>query len=484
MTAGPFPTRRPLLLGFAALVVLGAGLLGWGGLSSITGAVIAVGQIEVENRNQVVEHIDGGTVSAIAVRDGDRVDAGQVLVRFDDERLRAERAMLQAEYAELVARRNRLEAEFRDAHTIVWGESLLASAGSDPTVRDILDGQRRLFEARRRSRSGQSAQLTERIKQTEQQTAGLAAQANAVRRQTGHISRELEALRGLFEKNLTTMQPVLTLEREAARLDGEAGEIAAQIAAARGRIAELELQMLDVDTRRVEEAEGEAREARARENQVAERLGAVDRRLEGMEVRAPASGEVHGMRVFAPGEVVNPGEPILSIVPAGAGLVVLAQLDPIHVDQLYVGQEAMLRFSSFSSRSTPEYEGRVTRVGADAQHDPQTGFGWYEVELSVGSAIESTGALDAGTWLETLSAGVASFLPEAAAQRLREWGVPGVGSGGGREVETAQAQSAGRELKLSPGMPVEVYVRTEERSPLDYLAKPLTDYFMRSLRED
>ena len=464
--------------------MLGAGSLGWGALSSITGAVIAVGQVQVETRNQVVEHIDGGTVAAIAVRDGDRVEADQVLVRFDDERLGAEHAMLQAELAELVARRNRLEAEFRDADAIEWDGSLLASSGSDATVRDILDGQHRLFEARRRSRSGQSAQLAERIKQTEQQIAGLEAQADAVGRQIGHIARELEAQRGLFEKNLTTMQPVLTLEREAARLDGEAGDIAARIAAARGRIAELELQILDVDTRRVEEAEGEAREARARENQVAERLGAADRRLEDMEVRAPTSGEVHGMRVFAPGEVVNPGEPILSIVPEGAGLVVLAQLDPIHVDQLYAGQEAVLRFSSFPARSTPEYGGRVTRVGADVQHDPQTGLVWYEVELSLGSAIEPTGVLDVGKWFETLSQGAASMLPEAAARKLREWGGPGAGSAGPRDFEEARAQVASRELKLSPGMPVEVYVRTEERTPLDYMAKPLTDYFMRSLRED
>ena len=195
-----------------------------------------------------------------------------MLVQFDDAQLRAEWAMLGAERAELVARRNRLEAEFRNADAIEWDASLLASSGSDARVRDILAGQRRLFEARRRSRSGQSAQLAERVKQTEQQIVGLQAQADAVARQSGHIARELQAQRRLFEKNLTTLSPLLALEREAARIDGEAGDIAARIAAARGRIAELELQILEVDTRRVEEAEGEAREARARENQVAERL--------------------------------------------------------------------------------------------------------------------------------------------------------------------------------------------------------------------
>ena len=475
MSVLAFSSRRPLRLGFAALAVLVAGSVGWGGLSSIAGAVIAFGQVEVETRDQVVEHINGGTVAALAVRDGDRVEARQVLVRLDDEQLRAERAMLEAEHAELVARRNRLEAEFRDADAIAWDSALLALAAADAKVRDILDGQRRLFEARHRSRSGQSAQLAERVKQTRQQIAGLEAQSDAVRRQLVHLARELEAQRNLFEKNLTTLQPLLALEREAARLEGEEGRVAAGIAGARGRIAELELQVLEIDTRRVEEAEGEAREARARENQVAEQLGAVERRLEGMEVRAPVSGEVYGMRVFAPGEVVNPGEPILSIVPDDTGLVVLAQLDPIHVDQLYAGQEAVLRFSSFPARSTPEYEGRVTRIAADAQHDPQTGFGWYEVELAMGPPIESTGVLDLGYWLDSLGESVGQWLHEGGTAS-EGMDVPGEGA--------MAAQRSERELVLSPGMPVEVYVRTEARSPLDYLAKPLTDYFMRSLREE
>ena len=463
MSVLAFSSRRPLRLGFMALAVLVAGSLGWGGLSSIAGAVIAFGQVEVETRDQVVEHIDGGTVAAIAVRDGDRVERGRLLVRLD------------AEHAELVARRNRLEAEFRDAGAIAWDRSLLSLAAADAKVRDILDGQRRLFDARRRSRSGQSAQLAERVKQTRQQIVGLEAQAGAIRRQLAHLAREIEAQRSLFERNLTTLQPLLSLEREAARLEGEAGEVAAGVAGARGRIAELELQILEVDTRRVEEAEGEAREARARENQVAERLGAVERRLEGMEIRAPVSGEVYGMRVFAPGEVVNPGEPILSIVPDGAGLVVLAQVDPIHVDQLYAGQEAVLRFSSFPARSTPEYEGRVARIAADAQHDPQTGFGWYEVELAMGSPIESSGALDLEYWLGSLGEWAGRWLHEGGAASA-EMDAPGEGAREARRPE--------RELVLSPGMPVEVYVRTESRSPLDYLAKPLTDYFMRSLREE
>ena len=175
MSVLAFSSRHPLQLGFATLAVLVAGSVGWGGISSIAGAVIGFGQVEVETRDQMVEHIDGGTVAAIAVRDGDRVEQGRVLVRLDDEQLRTERAMLEAGHAELVARRNRLEAEFRDPDAIAWDRSLLALNATDAKVRDILDGQRRLFDARHRSRSGQSAQLAERVKQTRQQIVGLDA---------------------------------------------------------------------------------------------------------------------------------------------------------------------------------------------------------------------------------------------------------------------------------------------------------------------
>lgn len=442
MTAAPvaapppvFAARQPLLLGFLTLALLFAGLFGWGALASIAGAVIAAGQVEVETRDQVVEHFDGGTVGEILVKNGDRVAAGQALVRLDGEKLRAEAALLEAERADLVARRNRLEAEFTDAQTVTWDPALAARAEAEPAVAALLEGQARLFRARRESRAGQVAQLRERIGQTREQIAGLEAQADAATRQAGFIARELEAQRSLYKKGLTALPRLLALEREAAGLDGRAGDIAAEIASERGRIAELEVEILRIGSARVEEAEGRAREVQARETQVAERLTELRRRLASMEVTAPVAGEVFGMRVSTVGEVVRPGEPILGIVPEGAALVVRARLEPIHVDQVHPGQEAVLRFSAFPARNTPEYAGRVVRVSADAQHDDRTGLSWYEVELSMGAAI---------------------------------------GAGPSRPGN----------LALAPGMPVEVHLRTGERSPLSYLVKPLTDYFMRSLREE
>ena len=461
----PFAAGRPLFLGFLTLLVLGGGMFGWGTLATLSGAVIVAGQLEVETRDQVVEHIDGGTVGEILVRDGDQVEAGDVLIRFDDTLLRSEEAVLRAEHAELVARRNRLESEFRGTDAIAWDEPLAALAEADATVRAILDGQQRLFEARRASLASQAAQLHERIGQMHKQIGGLQAQQEATERQSGFIGQELAAQRSLSERGLTDLPQLLSLEREAARLDGQAGDIAARIAETKGRIAEVEVQILRIDTERIEEAEGQAREVQARENQVREQLTSVRGRLGRLEVRAPVAGEVVGMQVFALHEVVRPGEPILRLVPAEARLVVLARLQPIYVDQVYAGQAAMLRFSAFPSRTTPRFTGHIVRVSGNAVRDAQTGLSWYEVEVAIGEALEP----EAGTsaWLT------------AAVEWLR-------GTFPWLPQPMAQAAVSGhlRDLALTPGMPVEVHIRTGERSPLSYLAKPITDYFSRSLREE
>ena len=478
-----FATRRPLLLGFATLAVLAGGLFGWGVFASISGAVIAAGQVEVETRDQVVEHLDGGTVGAILAKNGDRVEAGQVLVRLSGGKLQSEAALLEAEHAELVAWRNRLEAEFGDAGTVAWDPALAARAKTDPAVAAAVEGQARLFAARRESRAGQVAQLRERIGQTRRQIAGLEAQGAAVARQAGFIARELAAQRDMFEKGLTELGRLLELEREAAAVDGQAGDIDARTAGARGRIAEIELQILQIGAQRIEEAEAGAREAQARENQVAERLAEVRRRLVAMDVTAPVAGEVFAMGVSTVGEVVRPGEPILRIVPEGATLVVRAQLEPIHVDQVHPGQQAVLRFSAFQARNTPEYAGRVIRVSADAQQDERTGLSWYEVELAMGTAIEADPETGVGSWPARGARTVAGWLPEGAPDWLRVWLTDRAGDRA-KGAQPVATPAHARDLALTPGMPVEVHLRTGERSPLSYLAKPLTDYFERSLKEE
>ncbi len=483
----PFAARRSLVLGFATLAVLGAGLFGWGAFSSISGAVIAAGRVEVETRDQVVENVDGGTVAAILVRDGDRVAAGDVVLRFGGEALLAEEALLAAQLADLVARRNRLEAEFLNADTIAWDGELEARALDDPAIAAILDGQARLFAARRESRSGEVAQLRERIGQMRRQIAGLEAQGEAVVRQRGFLARELDAQRELFAKKLTELHRLMGLEREAARLEGQAGEIEARIAGVRGRIAEIEIEILRIGTRRIEEAEGRAREVQAREHQARERLREVRRRLGTLAVRAPVAGEVYGMRVSTLGEVVRPGEPILHLVPEGAALVVRARVEPIHVDQVRAGQDAVLLFSAFPARVTPEYAGRIVRVSADAQRDERTGLDWYEVEVAIRAERAPDGTFDAVRWLRSVPRAAAAALPEDAGRWLREgwpgwFGADGPAAAAGRAADRDGAGPLA--LALAPGMPVEVHVRTGERTPLSYLAKPLTDYFTRSMREE
>lgn len=463
--------RRALLLGFGGVVLLLGGVAGWGAFASISGAVIATGRVAVESRNLVVEHIDGGTVSEVLVRDGDMVAAGEPLVRFADSKLRSEAAILEAQHAELVARRNRLEAEFRGADAIAWDTELASLSRTDSAVRDILEGQERLFRARKAARAGEVALLRERIGQAREEIVGLDARAVSLSQQSALIVRELEVNRETFEKGLTKLDRLLALERAARNLEGMAGTNAASIARTRGRISELELQILQIDSRRIEEAEAQARETKATENQVRERLALLRERLGRMEVRAPVPGIVFEMTVFASGEVVQPGEPILQIVPEGSDLVVMAQLQPIHVDQVYPGQEAVLRFTAFPLQVTPEREGRVVRVSADTVRDAESGKSWYEVELAMGGPMTDGDSGGGGVQSQWMSGGLGGMF-ENLADSL------GFGSPG------REAPGLADELALTPGMPVEVHVRTGDRSVISYLAKPITDFFQRSMREE
>ena len=303
--------------------------------------------------------------------------------------------------------------------------------------------------ARAAARAGEAAQLRERIGQAREEIAGLEAQAASLQEQVGLVDRELEAQRTLFEKQLTRLDRLLAVERAAEDLKGRMGSVTASIARTRGRIAEHEIQILQIEAGHIEQAEAQARDVQAQENEVEERLASVRTSLERMEVRAPVAGEVFGLTVFAPQEVVRPGEPILQIMPDNAGLVVMAQLNPIDVDQVYPGQEAKLRFSAFPARVTPEFDGHVVRVSPDAVRDTESGASWYEVELALDGPPGPGGEIGAG---ETGS--------PAGVNRLAE------------------------DLALTPGMPVEAHIRTSERSVMSYLVKPVTDFFYRSMREE
>lgn len=423
--------RLPATIGLIAVIVLFLVFGIWGTFATISGAVIAPGQIQVESLRQVVQHPDGGVVGEIAVKDGDLVEAGQVLIRFDDTLLRSQLDTVEGQLDELAARRARLEAERDERRTITFPPELLARAEQEPELKGLIEGQRRLFEARLETLDKQVEQLSERKEQIALQIRGVEAQLESARRQVELIRQELKDQQDLLSKGLAQASRVLALEREAARLTGTIGELESAAARGRAQIVETDLQILQLKTRRREEAITTLRDLSYTEIEMRERRLSLQETLARMEVRAPVTGKVHGLTVHALRAVVRPAEPILYVVPTDSPFVIQARISATDVDLVHPGQEAGLRFSTFDMRTTPEIFGTVRKVSADVFQDEVTGMTYYLAEI-----------------------------------------VPNEG-----EIERLG------DVELLPGMPVEAYIKTNDRTPLSYLTKPLTDYFNRAFRE-
>ena len=423
--------RRPMLLGGLTALVLIGGTVGWGMLTTITGAVIASGQVEVEQNRQVVQHADGGTVDAIQVKENATVQAGDVLMVLDGTLLRSELAIVETQLFEILARRGRLEAERDDAADIRFPDELIEVSARNPEVADLMEGQRRLFLARRDTLSKQLDQLAKRVSQTASLIEGIDAQRDALTTQLRLIAEELASQQELLDKGLAQASRVLALQREEARLAGTVGELTANRAQSEGRITETEIEMLRLSAARREEAGTQLRDIGYRELELAERRRALTERIARLEIRAPVSGIVLGLTVTTPRAVIRPAEPIMFIVPQDRPLVIATRVPTIHVDQVRPGQEAKVIFSAFSTRTTPELFGTVTRVSADALVDQATQLPYYRAEIELH---------------------------------------PG-------EAEKLQG------LTLIPGMPVEAFIRTDERTPVQFLTRPFTDYFNRAFRE-
>lgn len=430
-TKDPFSSRLPMTLGLLSLLVLVGGFGLWAAVADISSAVMAPGKVEVENKQQVVEHPDGGVVGEIMVRDGDLVKAGDVLLRFDDTLMRNERESFASQYWELVARTARLDAEQNQRTEIVFSDELLAAAGH-PSIAEIVQGQKQLFDARLRTLADQVEQLRERQSQIREQVQGAESQIRALERQLALVAQELEGQQKLYDSGLAQLNRLLSLQREEARLQGEVGGLTASIAESRGRVAEIEIQVLNLESTRQEQAITQLRDIQYQQNQVREQLASVEERLDRLDVRAPIDGVVLGMTVFSVRSVVSPGEPILYIVPSDSVLVIESQIDTIFIDQVWAGQPATLRFSAFSSRTTPELEGHVVKVSPDAFTDERTGRTYYTATLA-----------------------------------------PNEG-----ELEKLEG------LTLVPGMPVEGFIKAGDRTPLTYLTKPFTDYFSGAMLEE
>jgi HlyD family secretion protein len=431
MSGTRIPVRRPVLLGLVASVILVAGFGLWATMTRISGAIVAPGQIEVERDRQIVQHPDGGVVESILVTEGEAVTAGQTLLRLDGAALRSELTIVEGQLSELAGRSARLVAERDGAAELIFQDDILALASTSPEVAAQLDGQQRLFEARGATLAEQRDLLSRRIDQIKAQSNGIAAQSTALTTQLDLIEQELASQQSLLDKGLAQAGTVLALQREQARLQGQLGELAADLARTEGQITEIEIEISSLATRRREEATAELRQTGPTILELAERRRALVERIDRLEVRAPVAGIVLGLQVTTPRAVLRAAEPVLYVIPQDRPLVITARIAPIHIDEVAVGQPAELVFSAFSARDTPHLQGKVTRVSADALMDSQTGATYYTAELQ----------LDDGE-------------------------------------QTRLGDSA-----LLPGMPVEVFLQTGRRTPLAYLVKPFTDYFVRAFRE-
>jgi HlyD family secretion protein len=422
----------PLIIGFVGLLTLVGGFGTWAVFSNIAGAVVTSGKIEVDQNRQVVQHRDGGIVEEIYIDEGESVAAGDVLIKLDTNQLRSTLLITEGQLFELMARRARLEAERDEADTVVFDEDLLMEADKSADVKNLVNGQERLFEARGASIAREIEQLAKRNGQIASQIEGIEAQQASLATQLDLIEQELANQQSLLDRGLAQAGTVLNLQREAANLNGTLGELAASKAQAEGRVTEIDIEVLKLATARREEAITTLRDLGFRELELAEQRRSLKEELDRMDIRAPVSGVIYGLQVRTPRSVIRPADPLMYLVPQDRPLVIAVQVEPIHVDEVIVGQEVSLRFSALDQRTTPELFGKVEQLSADAFDDDRTGLTYFRAEI-------------------TVDEGELARLPEGTT--------------------------------LVPGMPVEAYIRTADRSPLAYLLKPLSDYFVAAFRE-
>jgi HlyD family secretion protein len=422
--------RKHLMAGLTLVGVLAFGLGGWASTAEISGALIAPGQIVVESNVKKVQHPTGGVVGEVRAQDGDIVKAGDIVVRLDDTVTKASLAIGTKNLDALFARAARLEAEQRGLDGIIFPEQLLDRT-NDPDVYALMKSEMKLFDVRVTGRAGQKAQLRERITQLNEEIAGLTAQETAKDQEIALVEKELEGVRQLYDQHLVQISRLTTLERDAARLNGERAQYIASRAQAKGKIAETELQIIQIDKDMVSEVSKDLREAKDKIGEFVERKVTAEDQLRRIDIRAPQDGIVEQSTVHTVGGVVTAGDTIMLIVPQKDDLQVEAKVNPHDIDKLQVGQKTLLRLSAFNQRTTPELNGVVNRVSPDVTTDQRTGQSYYTIRVA---------------------------MPPEEIARLGD-------------------------VKLIPGMPVEAFVQTGDRTMLSYLMKPLQDQLMRAFRE-
>lgn len=424
--------RSYLYWGFGAIAALLLGCFGWSLIAKINGAVVATGLVEVQGKPKTIQHLDGGIVGKIYVENGQSVQAGDVLLRLDPTMLDVNREIVDVQLHETLARVTRLQIERDGLPHITWPETLIAAQG-EPRVLRAMTGQEKLFEARRAAALGQAAQLRQRISQSEDQIGGLESLMLSKESQIVKIREELVAKREIMEKGFLGKPAVLVLEREELRLEGDVQNHRADISRLKNSIMETREQIRQLQRDRQAEILTELRGAELEASGYREQLIAASAQADRIEITSPVSGRVHNLVVSTEGGVVTPGQELMQIIPKDGKLIVVAQVLPQDIDQIYEGQSTRVRFSAFNARRTPELNGQVLKVSPDRLVDPATGFPYYEVEVNV---------------------------PDEELARLDD------------------------SLTLLPGMPAESFMQTQSRSVFNYLIQPASDAMQRAGREE
>ncbi|MEI7873724.1 MAG: HlyD family type I secretion periplasmic adaptor subunit [Alphaproteobacteria bacterium] len=422
-------TRRSLLVGGIAGLLLVFGIGGWAATTQLSGAVIASGKLVVDSNVKKIQHSTGGIVGELLVKEGDKVKQGDVVLRLDGTQTRSSLGIVNKAIDELLARQARNEAELDGVQSVAFPAALEARR-SDPEVARLMSGEKKLFEMRRTARDGQKAQLREQIQQLQLQIQGNQAQEAAKVKEIQLVAQELEGVRVLWKQNLVPISRVTALERDSARLEGERAALTANVAQNRGRIAELELKIHQIDQDLSTEVGKEMAENRAKMSEMTERRIAADDQLKRIDLIAPQDGRIFQRSVHTVGGVIQAGEQVMLIVPESDSLIVEAKVAPHDIDQVHVGQHAVLRFAAFNQRTTPELDGEVIHIGADVTQDDRASEPYYSVRIRV---------LDG---------------------------------------ELARLDG----LQLIAGMPVEAFIQTTPRTVASFLVKPLTDQLARAFR--
>jgi HlyD family secretion protein len=384
----------------------------------------------VDSNVKKVQHPTGGVVGEVRVRDGDIVKAGDIVVRLDETVVRASLAIVIKTLNGLWARAARLEAEQQGRDQITF-PPMLTDRANDPDVKDLLASETKLFEVRVYGQAGQKSQLRERVAQLHEEIEGLSAQERAKDKEIALVEKELVGVRQLFEQRLIQISRLTVLERDAARLNGERAQYISARAQSKGKITETELQIIQIDKDVVSEVSKDLRETNDKIGEFVERKVTAEDQLRRIDIRAPQDGVVLQSTVHTVGGVITAGDAIMMIVPKADDLSVEAKVAPQDIDKLQIGQKTLLRLSAFNQSTTPELNGFVTRVSADVTTDQRSGQTYYTIRVG---------------------------LPADEVKRLGD-------------------------VKIIPGMPVEAFVQTGDRTMFSYLLKPFSDQLMRTFRE-